>query len=83
MFGKEPAPRSEEEREAEESYAKEQDQIWEDKQIANKYRGELERARDAHWKLLDKLRSKMESRDSVNRMKEILKGNNNLNGGAN
>ena len=56
---------------------------YEQYRLADKYRSELQRAKDAQASVYDKLKSKMDARDSVNNMKEILKGNNNLNGGAN
>ena len=82
MFGK--GPNYDPDLEAQyDAMREEQDQIWEDKQLADKYRGELERAKSAQQRLFDKLKSKMEARDNVNNMKDILKGNKNLNGGAN
>ena len=47
--------------------------------MADKYRSEFERAKSAQQRLFDKLKSKMAARDSVNNMKDILKGDISIN----
>lgn len=65
------------------SMREEEELMWENKRLADKYRSELQRAKDAQASVYAKLKSKQDARDSVNSMKDILKGNKNLNGGAN